>query len=106
MWEVARVIYHKLHAKPTKIDGIRYASKKEAQYAQELELRKRAGEVLFYLRQVPFDLPGGVVHRVDFLEFWADGTAHLVEVKGFDTPMGKLKRKQVEALYPISIEVV
>ncbi len=98
--------FHKFHAKPTEVNGHRYASKKEAQYAQELELRKRAGEVFFWLEQVPFRLPGGVVHRVDFMEFWADGTMHCVEVKGLDTPMGKLKRKMVEAEYPITIEVV
>ena len=99
-------VYHKFHARPTEFEGHRYASKKEAQYAQELGLRKRAGEVLFWLEQVLFRLPGSTIHRVDFMEFWTDGTVHFVEVKGFDTPMGKMKRKMVEAEYPIEIEVV
>jgi len=91
------MIKHKFKAKPTVYDGIKYGSKKEANYAFKLDLAKKSGELLFYLRQVPFDLPGGFKHRIDFLEFWADGTAKFVEVKGMDLPMGKLKRKRANA---------
>ena len=97
-------IYHKFHAKPTQYKGIRYHSKREAQYAAQLDLRVKGGEVLFYLRQVPFQLPTSI-YRLDFMEFWADGSVHLVEVKGMETPLGKLKREQVQALYPVEIEV-
>lgn len=96
---------HKFRAKPSEADGIIFASKKEMDYYRELLLRKKSGEVLFFLRQVPFHLPGNVRHVIDFVEFWSDGTVHVVEVKGYDTPMGRLKRKQVEAIYPITIEV-
>lgn len=65
-----------------------------------------SGDVLFFLRQVPFELPGGVKHFIDFEVFFADGTVEFVEVKGLDTPMGKAKRKMVEDLYPIKITVV
>lgn len=98
--------YHKFKAKRTEIDGIKYASKKEAAYAQELRLRQKAGEVVFYLRQVGMDLPGGVRHYIDFVVFLSDGTVEFVEVKGFDAPMGKMKRKMTEELYPISITIV
>ena len=74
-------------------------------YYRELLLRKKGGEVLFFLRQVPFHLSGDVRHVIDFVEFWSDGTVHVVEVKGYDTPMGKLKRKQVEDIFPVTIEV-
>ena len=97
---------HKFHAQATLYDGERYASKKEARYAQELDLRVRAGEVLFYLRQVPFDLPGGVKYRCDFMEFWTDGSCHIIDVKGFKTPEYRMKKKLVEAQYPITIEEV
>jgi hypothetical protein len=96
---------HKFRAKPSEADGIIFASKKEMDYYRELLLRKKSGEVLFFLRQVPFHLPGNVRHVIDFVEFWSDGTVHVVEIKGFDTPLGKLKRKQVMDLYPINIEV-
>lgn len=96
---------HKFNAKPTEYDGRRFDSKKEARYAQGLDLRKKAGEIIFYLRQVPFDLPGGVKYRIDFVEFHTDGTVRFIDVKGYDTPMGKAKRKMVEDLYPVKIEL-
>ena len=96
---------HKFSAKPTELDSIKFQSKKEARYYQGLKLLQKAGEVVFFLRQVPFDLPGNVKHKIDFIEFHSDGTVHFVEIKGYDTPMGKLKRKQVEAIYPVKIEV-
>ena len=97
--------YHKFHAKPTDYKDIRFHSKKEAQYAAELDLRIKAGEVVFYLRQVPFDLLG-VVYRVDFAEFWTNGEVHFVDVKGMRTREFITKKKQVEALYPVKIEEV
>ena len=96
---------HKFRAVQTVADGIKFPSKKEARYYEELKLRQAAGGVLFFLRQVPFHLPGGVRHVIDFVEFHADGTVHFVEIKGYDTPIGKLKRKLVESIYPISVEV-
>jgi len=98
--------YHKFHARPTETDGIKFASKKEAQYYSSLKLRVLAGDVVFFLRQVPFDLPGNIKYRCDFAEFLSDGSVHFVEVKGFNTPMGKLKIQQAEAIYPIKIKIV
>ena len=97
---------HKFRAVPTELDGIKFASKAEARYYAQLKLRQAAGEVVFFLRQTPFHLPGGVKYVADFLEFHADGTCHVVDVKGMETPAFKAKRRQVEALYPIVIEVV
>ena len=96
---------HKYNAQRT--NG--YASKKEAKYAEELGLRQKAGEVRFWLRQVPFDLPGGSRYFLDFMVFResASGThVEFIECKGMDLPMGKLKRRQVEALYGIHVTVV
>ena len=96
----------KYNAKKTEYNGVVYDSKKEAKYAEDLDLRIRAGEVVFYLRQVPFDLPGKVKYRVDFQEFHSDGTIHFTDVKGVKTAMYILKKKQVESLFPITIEEV
>ena len=96
---------HKYKAKPTIVDGIKFGSILEADYYRTLKFRVSAGIVTFFLRQVPFHLPGGVVYRVDFQEFHSDGTIHFVEIKGFPTPEWKIKYKQVEALYPVTIEV-
>lgn len=97
---------HKFNAKPTVRNGVRYASKAEARYAAALENRKRAGEVLFALEQVPIRLPGGTKYVVDFLVFEADGTVRFVDVKGYETETFRIKKREIEALYPIEIEVV
>lgn len=98
---------HKYNAKPTEVDGIRFDSKKEANYYQELKLRQRAGEVLGWLRQVPIHLPGGTILRIDFLEFHADDTAHFVDVKGMETDSFKIKKREAEAAHPwLRIETV
>lgn len=96
----------KYNAKKVVIDHIKFDSKKEGKYFEELKLRKAAGEVSYFLLQVPFHLPGGVVYKVDFQEFLADGTVRYIDTKGFETAEFKLKKKQVEALYPVTIEVV
>ena len=97
---------HKFNAVKTELDGIKFDSKKESAYYVDLKIRQKAGEIVFFLRQTPFHLPGGVTYRVDFTEFHADGTVHFIEVKGYDTPAQKSKRKIVEALYPVKFELI
>lgn len=97
---------HKFNAEKTNINGIKFDSKKEARYYQELNLRKLAGEIVFFLRQVPFHLPGGVTYRVDFQEFRSDGTVHFIDVKGMETKDFIRNKKMVEDLYPVEIEIV
>ncbi len=101
-----RIHRHKYNAKKTEVNGIKFDSKKEADYCTELDLRIKSGEVIFYLRQVPFDLPGTVKYRVDFQEFHTDGTIHFIDVKGMQTKDFIMKKKMVEDLYPVVIEVV
>lgn len=99
-----RIRRHKFGAVPTARAGQRFDSKKEARYFDALQSRQRAGEVVMFLRQVPFHLPGGVTYRVDFQEFHADGTVHFVDVKGMETATFKAKKRMVEASYPVEIE--
>lgn len=103
---MSKKVRHKFGAKPQTLDGIRFDSKLEAQYYQRLKIAQGTGELLFFLRQVPFELPGKVFYRADFMEFWADGEVKIVDCKGYDTPQSKMKRKQVEYLYPITINIV
>lgn len=101
-----RKVKHKFHAQPCEKDNIKFPSKLEGRYYQQLKLREKAGEVLFFLRQVPFDLPGGIQYRIDFIVFLADGTVECIDCKGVDTPVSKMKIKQVEDLYPVDIKIV
>lgn len=97
---------HKYGAVKVEFDGIRFDSKKEGKYYNELKLRVQAGEVIFFLRQTPFHLPGGTTYRVDFQEFHSNGTVHFVDVKGFKTKEFIRAKKQVEDIYPVEIEIV
>ena len=97
----------KYHNIPCVYDGIRFQSKAERDYySSNLLPRYRAGQVKWFLRQTPFHLPGNVTYRADFIEFLADGTVRVIDVKGHFTYVFQIKRKQVEALYPIRIECV
>lgn len=97
------MLKHKFRAIPTELDGIKFASRKEARRYRELRLLEKSGELLFFLRQVPFHLPANVKYVCDFLCFWKDDTVTIEDVKGIKTPLYVLKKKQVEAIYPIEI---
>lgn len=98
---------HKYRVSPPEqreADGIRFDSKKEkARYIELKRLRDETKEVVFFLRQVPFDLPGNVKYRVDFVVWWNDGGTTFEDVKGMRTAMYTMKKKQVESLYPVTI---
>jgi len=100
-----KILRHKYHAVSTKKDGKNFDSKMEGRYYEQLKLRQLAGDVIFFLRQVPFDLPG-MKYVADFQVFLSDGTVEFIDVKGMDTPMSKAKRKAVEEIYPVTIKIV
>lgn len=93
----------KYRAIRTEYNGTMYASKAEAAYAAKLDLLIRAGEVRFYLEQVKFKLPGKVKYLLDFQVIKTNGEIEWIDVKGFMTPISKLKIKQVEEIYKINI---
>ncbi len=103
---------HKYHAVRTEYNGKSYPSRKEAQHAQDNDLKIKAGYLTFFLEQVPIRLiPSSTIYRVDFVEFNLVANTHLyevafVETKGYKTPVGELKRKQAEAILGIKIKVV
>lgn len=97
---------HKYKAKPSHEDGIRFDSKLERNYYNYLKKRQSQGFIIFFLRQVPIHLPGNTKYVCDFVEFHEDGTCHFVDCKGVETQTFKLKKRQVEELYPIEIEIL
>jgi hypothetical protein len=84
-------------------DGIKFRSKKERKRYLELMALRHAGEVKYFLMQVPFRLPGNTKYLLDFLVFWKSGDVTCEDVKGMRTAMYIMKKKQVEALYPVTI---
>ena len=97
------MLKHKFRAIPKKKKKNKFASRKEARRYRELRLLEKSGELLFFLRQVPFHLPANVKYVCDFLCFWQDDTVTIEDVKGIKTPLYVLKKKQVEAIYPVKI---
>jgi hypothetical protein len=94
---------NKYHAESCTYNGILYASKKEAGYAAELNLRLKAGDIADWERQfeISLDGPGGHIcnHYVDFKIYHKDGSVELVEIKGFATEVWRLKRLMLERLF-------
>ncbi len=84
-------------------EGITYHSNKEADYAAELDLRKKAGDIKSWERQVKISLDVKKKHianyYVDFMIHHNDKTKEYVEVKGFATEVWRLKWLLFEALY-------
>jgi hypothetical protein len=101
-----KTIKHKFGAVRCEREGIKFPSMLERNYYDQLKLRQNAGDVLFFLRQPSFDLPGKVRYVADFLVFLPDGTVEFVDTKGKDTPISIAKRKMVEDLYPITLKIV
>ncbi len=82
-----------------------FASLKEARYYDDLILRQTAGEVVFFLMQVPFKLPG-TKYVCDFQVFEESGIVRHVDVKGLRTATYLTKKKAVKQIYGIDIEEV
>lgn len=103
---------NKFGAVKTVLDGITFDSKREAAYYAELKLREKAGEVANVELQRPFALIAGAgklvgTYRADFtFDDLVEGRWRVIDVKGHDTALSRFKRKFVEALHGVKVEVV
>jgi len=93
----------------TEYNGQRFHSRKEARYAALLDIRKKAGDLQYYLRQVPFHLPGNTVYKCDFMVVEPDRDGvheriRYIDVKGFRTQAFIRSKKHVESVYGVTIE--
>lgn len=89
-------------------DGIKRDSKFEASVADELLLRKQAGDILDYDTQFKvemwaYDQNGKaamkVSHKVDFRIHHLDGSFELYEAKGVETSDYKMRRRWLETFW-------
>jgi len=105
------VIRNKYNAKKITVDGIKFDSKAEAQFYSYLKVLKEIGEVRSFEMQVPFNLQEGfyhptkttkigrykrvpaIVYKADFVVRFSDGVEKVIDVKGMQTPVFKLKAK-------------
>ena len=87
-------------------DAERSMNSWEAEYAHLLEVRKLAGEIVWWaFEPMRLRIGKGAFYKPDFGVKLASGETEFVEIKGRDLPMGKLKRKQVEEIFGIKVTV-
>jgi len=95
----------KYGARKVEYGGLTYHSRLEGKFAQELDIRKLAGEIKSWSRQIkiPLKVHGTPIcsYYVDFLVRHNDGSDEFIEVKGFVTEVARLKMKMFEAILPI-----
>jgi hypothetical protein len=109
--EAIRLMRNKYRNKPTEVNGIRFDSQKEAKRYGELCLLYRAGDIRDLQRQYKFSCDIGDDHicnyMADFVYFDVSKNRRVVEdVKGAPpTAVFKLKKKLVEALHDVQIEI-
>lgn len=115
---VSRQSTHKYGARKTVVDGITFASKAEADYYGQLKLLERAGEVIKFVLQPKFRIIDGYYHpttgkyvqpsyyNADFQVWYKDGRQEIVDVKGVQTAVYRLKKKLFESKYGIPIKEV
>lgn len=109
-------IARETHPRPTKygnrrveIDGKKFDSKHEAEVYGELMLRQRAGELKLVLRQVPFELPGGIKYIADFVTMDHAGNIEVIDAKSEITRKNRVyinKKKQMASEWGIEIREV
>lgn len=96
----------KYNAKKTKIDGITFDSKAEANFYCQLKLLLKSGKISGFCRQARFVVIAGddesraTEYVTDFVIFYPDKTYRIVDVKGVQTQEFKLKMKAMHEKYP------
>ncbi|EAC5600975.1 TPA_asm: DUF1064 domain-containing protein [Listeria monocytogenes] len=104
----------KYNAKKVVIDNVKFDSKAEAAYYQQLKLLKMTVEVVSFDLQPEFILQDSFVkngkkyhaikYRADFLVRYKDGHEELIDVKGMLTKEFRIKQKLFELRYMQSIK--
>lgn len=101
----------KYKARKVEVDGIVFASKKEARKYEELKLMKQAGEISDFELQPEFELQEGyrdkqgkwvrpIRYIADFRVIYPDGRVVVIDTKGYRTKEYSIKRKMFLYKYP------
>lgn len=88
------------------VDGMKFDSQHEAEVYAELMLRVRAGAIKTVLRQVAFDLPGGIRYFADFVAVDHENRVTVYDAKSEITRKNRVyinKKKQMLACCGIEI---
>ena len=95
---------NKYNAKKKEYAGRYYDSILEANYAEQLDWRIKAGEIKEVIPQYKISIDVNEMHianyYMDFKVILPDGTIEMHEVKGMETQLWRIKWKLSIALYP------
>lgn len=100
---------NKYRAIPTIIDNVRFDSKREAGRYHALKMRQLAREIsgLELQPSYPIVINGVKVCTVKLDFRYTEGGRVIVEdVKGMDTPISRLKRKLLKAMYGLDVVII
>ena len=108
--KLAQVKRSKYRAVRTVVDGVRFASKAESRRYAHLKLLERTGAITELGLQPVFPLiVNGVkvaTYSADFRYQRPDGEIVIEDVKGQPTPVYRLKKRIVEALYGFRVQEI
>ena len=95
---------NKFNATKQTYNGRSYHSKKEAEYAAELDWLKKAKQIKEIIPQYKISLDVNGIHIanyfMDFKVTTQDGIIEMHEVKGMETDLWRMKWRLAKALYP------
>ena len=107
---------NKYNNKKVTVDGIEFDSKIEARYYEYLKELEKQGVVSEFLLQKKYLLLEGfdkngkrirpISYIADFEVHYADGTIEVVDIKGFETPDFRIKKKLFEYRYPFELKLI
>ena len=100
---------NKFGAVRTTVDGVTFHSKREASYYLDLKRLLQARKITKLELQpcYPIIINGVKVCKVLFdFRYIQNGTEVIIDVKGHDTNLSKLKRKLAEAMYGIKVILI
>lgn len=96
--------HNKYHNQRTESWGKFFASKKEANYYSELLIQKLAKNKSQRVEKIElqpkFKFPMGFSYVADFRVIYSDGHEEIIDVKGVETDVFKLKKKCFAYFYP------
>ena len=109
-----RTTKNKYSAKKTNYNGLKFDSKGEAGYCEQLDWRMKAGEIQGYERQVkiPLKVNGLLIctYYADFVVTDKHGAKEIHEYKGLVLPLFQIKWKLLQALqnelFPEGVELI
>lgn len=99
-------VLSKYGAVRTEVDGVVFASKREAKRYQELRLLERAGQIEQLELQPRYPIAINDVKICTYVgdfQYRERGAFVLEDVKGMKTPAYNIKKKLVKAIYQIDI---